>query len=228
MPESQRRATDEQVISYVAHLVEAGRAALKFMRADSGDLPWPQILKDLEHFEGNIPHMYRDTKGFVTVGVGKMLPDVGEAQKLAFVVRATKRPATREQIAADFAKVKAQPWSKDTDADDYDSDLDLPQLEIDRILKVIAQRSAEEVAARYKGFNQYPVQVKQALIDMRYNMNANMDKFLQLNRYTELAYQTGAGRDWELAAQHSHRKDVGGERNDWTRDMILKGGGVKK
>ena len=32
-------------------------------------------------YEGNVPHMYLDTKGYVTVGVGHLLNDVEAAKK---------------------------------------------------------------------------------------------------------------------------------------------------
>ena len=51
--------------------------------------------------EGSIPHMYLDTVGKVTIGVGNMLPTVASAKKLAFVNRITKKKATDKEIDAD-------------------------------------------------------------------------------------------------------------------------------
>jgi len=217
---------DQQILHFIATQVAQGTAALKTQSSGTGDLPWPEILTDLGRFEGSVPHMYVDTKGYVTVGIGKMLPSAAEAQKLPFTVRATGAAATQDEIAADFAKVHAQPmgqnWRK------YKSDLDLPQATIDKLAKEIAERCVGEVAARYKGYDDYPVQVKQVLIDMRYNMGGNMDKFKSFKRNIELAQKTGTAKYWEAAAKESHRKDVQDDRNDWASDMILKGGGVKK
>ena len=220
---------DHQVVHHVATQVAQGKAAIKTTPAAADDLPWTQILADLERFEGNVPHMYVDSKGYVTVGVGKMLPNATEAKKLGFVVRATKAPATPDQIAADFAKVQAQPMNHLPSF--YKSDLDLPQSEVDRITKEIAQRCDKEVAARYTGYDDYPVEVKQVLIDMRFNMGGNMDKFKNFKKAIETAHHTGSGKDWETAAKESYRRDVGAPdagRNLWARDMILKGGGVAK
>ena len=189
-------------------------------------LPMADIVKDLERFEGNVPHMYVDTKGYVTVGVGKMLPSAAEAQKLPFVVRSTKAPATPAQIASDFEAVHAQPkgqnWRK------YKSDLDLPQPTIYELTQKIAERCSNEVKARSVGYDRYPTEVKRVLIDMRFNMGGNMDKFKNFKKNIELASRTNAGKDWEAAAKESHRKDVQPDRNDWAYNMILKGGDVKK
>jgi hypothetical protein len=65
-----------------------------------------------EPFEGCVPYMYLDVKGLVTVGVGNLVDPVQLAQALPF--RFKSRPgianpgalATKDQIAADWAKVK--------------------------------------------------------------------------------------------------------------------------
>src|SRR5215467_10964918 len=42
-------------------------------------------LAHLEVFEGTVPWMYLDTRGFVTVGVGELLANAAKAETLAFV-----------------------------------------------------------------------------------------------------------------------------------------------
>ena len=56
-------------------------------------------------FEGNIPNMYVDTEGYVTVGIGNMLPDVRAARLLGFVNRTTKNAASADEKSADFSAV---------------------------------------------------------------------------------------------------------------------------
>jgi hypothetical protein len=65
-----------------------------------------------EKFEGSVPYMYLDVKGLVTVGVGNLIDPVAEAQALPFRfknkpgVAAPGSPATKEQVAAEWLKVK--------------------------------------------------------------------------------------------------------------------------
>ena len=110
----------------------------------------------------------------------------------------------------------------------YKADLDLPQETINKLAIAIAKRSSAEVAAEYKGYANYPVEVKQVLIDMRFNMRNNMHKFKKFKAAVEQAQATGSGKLWEEAAQESYRRDVQPDRNTWAHDMILKGGGVKR
>ena len=63
-------------------------------------------------FEGNIPNMYVDTEGYVTVGIGNMLPDVRAARLLGFVNRTTKNAASADEKSADFSAVSTQPKAK--------------------------------------------------------------------------------------------------------------------
>lgn len=218
--------TDHQVIHESAKAVGQGRAAIRPKQPPASDIPWDQVAKDLGRFEGDASHLYLDTKGYATVGIGRMLPDAEEAETLNFTVRATGQPATKAQIAAYFAKVHTQPagqrWQN------YHTDLDLPQDTINRLAIEIAKRSSREVAARYKNYDKYPVEVKQVLIDMRFNMRGNMDKFKKFKTAVEQAYLTHSGKLWEEAARESYRRDVQPARNQWASDMILKGGGVKR
>jgi GH24 family phage-related lysozyme (muramidase) len=58
---------------------------------------YAELKKKIELYEGNIDHMYLDSNGFVTVGVGHMIPNAGHAAGLTFYVRKTAVPATEEQ-----------------------------------------------------------------------------------------------------------------------------------
>lgn len=61
-----------------------------------------KLKAKLEQYEGRVEHMYLDTRGYITVGVGSMLSDVTAATKLPFVHNSTNEPATYEQIKEEF------------------------------------------------------------------------------------------------------------------------------
>ena len=56
--------------------------------------------------EGRVDHMYLDTKGLVTVGVGFLLSTLDSAIRLNF--QRDGRKATEEEIAIDYGTVKIQ------------------------------------------------------------------------------------------------------------------------
>lgn len=68
-----------------------------------------------EQFEGCVPYMYLDVKGLVTVGVGNLVDPAELAQALPFRFKNRPgianpgAPATSDQIAAEWGKVKGNP-----------------------------------------------------------------------------------------------------------------------
>lgn len=62
----------------------------------------------MEKYEGKVNHMYLDSEGYVTVGVGHLLKDLASAQKLNFK-NSNNMPASKEEIQADYEAVKKQP-----------------------------------------------------------------------------------------------------------------------
>ena len=67
------------------------------------------IFQELSRqYEGEVPTMYLDCKGLVTVGVGNLVDPVSEACRLPFV-RADGTPATQAEIAAEWRTLKCKP-----------------------------------------------------------------------------------------------------------------------
>lgn len=57
-------------------------------------------------FEGCVPYLYQDVKGLVTVAIGNLVDPIQYALPLPFVDRVTGTPAARDQIAAEWLRVK--------------------------------------------------------------------------------------------------------------------------
>ncbi len=194
--------------------------------AATDDLPWDQILSDLGRFEGTATHMYLDTKGLVTVGVGKMLSSAAEAQKLPFTVRATNVLAAAAQIAAEYHAVlkqeKGLPWRA------YKTTLDLSLVAINQLLQTIAEECDHHLKGDFKGYSNYPVEVRRVLIDMRFNLGGNLGQFKKFKTSVESAGTAKNAKLWEAAAQECNRPDVGDERNLWAHDLLMKAAGIKE
>src|SRR5947207_13573586 len=94
-----------------------------------------EIKALLEPSEGNKSFMYLDTKGFVTVGIGNLIPTADAACALAFVNRATQAAASAGEIKADFASVSAQPKAKAANFYRQFTKLDLPEADVDHLFQ---------------------------------------------------------------------------------------------
>jgi GH24 family phage-related lysozyme (muramidase) len=159
--------------------------------------------------------MYLDTKGLVTVGVGKMLPNVAAAQELDFVRRTDGNAASADEISIDFNTVSAQVKGKIASTYKKYTSLDLTDEAIGALLKVVVEGFEEDLSQSFAGYDSYPLPVKQALLDMVYNLGLE-----GLLKFKKLKASVEAG-DWATAAAQSHRNGPSDERNDWTRDMFL-------
>ena len=184
------------------------------------ELNWDEVRADFIMWEGEKPHMYLDTKGLVTVGVGKMLPNVAAAQALGFVRRSDKKSASAAEIETDFNEVSKQTKGKLASSYLKYTKLDLPDEVIDDLLKTVVDGFEADLQQAFAGYKTYPVAAKRALLDMIYNLGlVGLLKFKKLKKSAE------AG-DWKKAASECRRNGPSDERNDWTRDRFLEAGNV--
>lgn len=177
---------------------------------------WDDVRADFEHWEGKCSHMYLDTVGFVTVGVGKMLPNASAARALAFVRRSDGAAATAEEITADYNQVAKQARGMLAASYKPYTKLDLPGSVIGDLLRKMVDDFDRQLDADFAGYANYPACAKRALLDMIYNLGtAGLLKFKQFKASVE------AG-DWKMAAERCHRNGPSAERNDWTREIFLR------
>jgi GH24 family phage-related lysozyme (muramidase) len=179
---------------------------------------WEEIVADFGLWEGRIQHMYLDTEGFVTVGIGNLIASAEAAKSLAFVARDTGAAATAQEIEADFKAVAKQAKGELAASYKKFTKLDLPDNAIDALFRIKIDGFKSDLMANFTGYAEYPVEVKRALLDMIYNLGkGGLLKFRKLKAAVER-------RDWKEAAAQCHRNGPSKARNDWTRDLFLKAG----
>jgi len=169
---------------------------------------WQDFKKEIKVSEGSISHMYLDTVGKVTVGVGNMLPDVASSQKLAFVDRKTMKAATKDEIKAEFEKVSKLTKGLKASAYKKDTTLDLSATTIDTLLDNRIETFKKELKLKFPSFDTYPMTVQFALLDMAFNLGSNglVTKFPSFKKAIE-------AKDWTKAASESNRPQVSSTRN---------------
>lgn len=157
------------------------------------------MFEDLKHFEGNVPFLYKDTKGVVTAGVGFALHSLLEAQRLQWF-----NPV---QVAADWALLQRLPKGK---TPNYYSNRMKARLTPEGI-EVELRRRASGLLPTWA--LQLPDPAKAALLDIAYNTGS-------LKGWPKLCAAVQA-KDWKRAADESNRPDVSHERNVWTAHQLL-------
>lgn len=178
---------------------------------------WKEFAKEVEKSEGRIPHMYLDTKGKVTVGIGNMIPHIAAAQKLPFVDRGTKKRATAAEIKADFETVRKQPKGKLAKKYEAMTKLILTEIEIDKLFNKRIAEFKTQIKHKFPDFEKYPLSVQFALMDMAFNLGTAglVQKFPNFTKAVK-------ANDWKKAAAQSNRPHLNSIRNKTVKDWLLK------
>jgi GH24 family phage-related lysozyme (muramidase) len=175
-----------------------------------------ESLANLEIFEGIVPWMYLDTKGFVTVAVGELLANPASALALAFV-DAYNQPSTPDAIASEYSRVSSLPPGK-YPAAFYRSPASptLPHPAIDALLLRHLTFFDTQLSQRFPNYPAFPDPAKLSLLDMIYNLGVTG---LYKGYPTLMSYVQN--QNWAGAASQCHRNGPSPQRNDWTSQQFL-------
>ena len=165
-------------------------------------------------FENSIPHMYLDTSGVVTVGIGIALETADEAAGLPFA-DARGRAVAPVDIAAAWAKVKAAPKKKKAAFYKSFTDIVLPEPEIERLALGTIGTILRSLVRRVPWLTDLPKPAQIAMMDMAYNLGA-----AGLTREWPRLMAACEARDFETASIECRRSQVNEERNAHTADLF--------
>jgi GH24 family phage-related lysozyme (muramidase) len=172
------------------------------------------VLQRIKRFEGSIPHMYLDTEGHVTVGVGRLLPNTDTAARLAFVRKEDGKTATDKEKRAEWNLIHALEKAKLPAYYARSATLLLPEDEIDVLLKRNLRSSEGELRGIFTDYVQFSTSAKEALLDMIFNLGR--PKFMKYRKLIQAAKKN----KWKVCAAESHRRGIQPERNHETRRLF--------
>lgn len=133
----------------------------------------------ITRFEGNIQHMYLDTGGRVTVGIGNLIDTVEQAQRLPFVRKEDQQPADEEEIRGDWETVKDHQELAASGAAAF-AELTSLMLTHEAIAELLVRtlRANEQQLKRipeFSAFDTWPADAQLALLGMAWSMGAGFD-----------------------------------------------------
>ncbi|MDA7747066.1 hypothetical protein N8878_07030 [Psychromonas sp.] len=180
-----------------------------------------KLRAKLEQYEGRVEHMYLDTKGYVTVGVGHMIATAQDASQITFVINESGISASKKEIEDEYALIKSKPFGSAYPARRFKSfaKLKLTDSVIDTLTNKHIVSFESELKKIYgtTEFNKHPENVKLALFDMIFNLGMPKLK----NSYTKFNKFIKEG-DYKNAALESNRGGIAAERNKYVKDLLSK------
>jgi GH24 family phage-related lysozyme (muramidase) len=180
------------------------------------------VLGNLRVWEGQVEHLYRDSKGNATIGIGCLVSDAHQACALPFVVGDSGRRAQPDEIAAEFHRVMLLPIA--LPAADYQAGEGEPRLYLteDAIVDLGLSRLRAllpGLARVFPGFYAFPEPAQECLIDLGWNAGLYAPKGLA--GWTHLVRAVNAvPPDWTAAAPETHCATSREARNDWRRRQM--------
>lgn len=164
--------------------------------------------------------MYRDQLGNVTVGIGLLLRQPEDAEKLRFEVDDFRvhRAATRQEIAAAaWRRVKSAPPATIRPTFRKLGGLVLANFDIDSYARRRIGEFITQLRVAFPEYDSYPYDAQVALLDIAFNTGS-----VSPARWPLLTAAV-RHRDWREAANQSHRRtdQIGSDRNEVTRQRFL-------
>lgn len=185
------------------------------------------LKKNLIDYEDSINHLYLDTKGKVTVGIGHLIPNKNAMSGVTLYKVKNKllaQPATLQEKMTEFANIAKLPWGKRYGAKSFEkhTTLRMKDFDINNLFNKHIDNFYLELKNIYKkdkgyseNFDDFDSSVQLALFDMIFNLGATklVKSFPTFNKHIK------AG-DFDKAAKESHRLDVNEARNKYVEKLL--------
>lgn len=191
------------------------------MADERGQLSPTQFIERLKGFEGYADHLYLDTAGKITVGVGLMYGSADSlvASHITFRHKATGKIATASEIKEEYKRVsklsKGRPLSfyrghglLSADGADLQGRLIRRLAEAGTDAMYFFNTGKPVAGGKFEQFSDLPTNVQLALMDMAFNLGrSKLCKFQNLRAFLKQG-------DWQNAAKESHRRGIQSSRNE--------------
>ena len=168
----------------------------------------------LRQHEGVVPHLYLDTRGLVTCGVGHMIPSP-EAMAGIEMVRIDGTPATPEGKIAEWHLVKGLKPAMLPHYYEERTTLRMTLAVIDELQDADVAGFQAALTRQLTGFIESPEPAREALLDMAFQLGAGG----LMSKFPHLALAAKA-QDWQACAEQCHRAGIQEWRNTATADLF--------
>lgn len=173
------------------------------------------VLERARRFEGAIPHLYLDTVGAVTVGVGRMLPSAAATAKLIFIRNVDSKLASELEKKDEWELISSKEKGKSAGWYKQFTSLHLSESAIDTLLTEDMTRVQSRLQANFPDFDRFPSSAQEGLLDMVFNLGESglMNKF---PKFVDAVKK----QDWKTASSECKRSGIPQSRNEEVKKLF--------
>lgn len=173
----------------------------------------------IEPFEGRVSHLYLDTNGYVTCGVGFMLPTSQQALPLMWRWRDPERSGEPQagDITEEYARVQKARPAMSASAYKPLTAMDLNDGDINQLFQRTADKMIVRLMSIFPEYSDWPMPAQLAVLDMAWNLGPNA---LPLN-WPKLSAALRR-KNWQEAALHSYRPQSHHRRNEAVQGLFAR------
>ena len=167
-----------------------------------------------EPLEGSVPFLYLDVLGLVTTAVGVLVDPIGMVYGLPFQNVSEGRPATANELAEDWSRVKLRPDLKLKGGMAYKSvaKLRLTREGIEQVTLKKADQFVRQLRSRFPEWDTWPADAQLAVMSLTWACGAAF-RFPKLASHLQAQDWASAATECDIAKDHGTIK----QRNEWQR-----------
>lgn len=187
-------------------------------KKDMENILTDKFKNDVMVHEGVRKSPYTDSKGYLTIGIGKNIHKLNDFLKLDIINTNTGMELTKIEKQNIHSKMVSEINNGTFMEYDY-AHIQISPNQIYNQFNQQLEIAYNELNKKIMNFIDMPISVQQALVDMQFNMGNN--RFSE--RYWPKLFGAINKKDWKTAAKEAtERKDVQKARREWTKRMFLK------
>lgn len=170
--------------------------------------------------EGSTQHLYKDHKGFITIGVGHRVTSLEKAKTLPFYLydknESAIRPATEEEIKTLYQQVQSIKHGKNITAEQYNplynknklhmKNIKLKEKDELALLKQDLRVRSQELRRNWSEFDNLPGELQTAMLDVHFNTgNLTPKKWPKLKKAIQQKNKAAIIREIHRDTKHQDR-----------------------
>jgi GH24 family phage-related lysozyme (muramidase) len=171
----------------------------------------------LRKHEGVIPHLYLDTLGLVTCGVGHMIATEQGVANISMVRNGDSQPASLNDKVIEWRNVKSLEPARLPAYYEQHTTLRITDAVVDAIQDLDIATFTALLKGAFASWDVFPDAAKEALLDMAFQLGVAGLK----SKFPVLTLAARAMK-WYICAKQCHREGIAEWRNQATADLFLK------